>query len=127
MAHGRECKGIEMPRKHLANRSEAKEAVIGSGFGHAQVHSQQIHLSESQRKPPCSLRCRSSRSGISGAPKLALMLVVIIFLSRFTTSASAAVKETRRVLVFYEAGFSFPDIAIVDQEIRKALDTAPYK
>jgi PAS domain S-box-containing protein len=49
----------------------------------------------------------------------------VVILSGLTISA--AVKETRRVLVFYEAGFSFPDIAIVDQEIRQALDRAPYK
>jgi PAS domain S-box-containing protein len=57
--------------------------------------------------------------------KLTFILVLIIFLSRLTASAPA--KETRRVLVFYEAGFSFPDIAIVDQEIRKSLDESPYQ
>ena len=31
------------------------------------------------------------------------------------------------MLVIYEAGLSFPAIAIVDQEIRKALDQSPYQ
>jgi len=31
------------------------------------------------------------------------------------------------VLILYEAGLSFPAIAIVDQEIRKALDQSPYQ
>jgi len=59
------------------------------------------------------------------AIKIALVFVAISFLPKLASCTQ--VKETRRVLVFYEAGLSFPDIAIVDQEIRKALDKSPYQ
>jgi PAS domain S-box-containing protein len=39
----------------------------------------------------------------------------------------AQIKETRRVLIFYETGLSFPGIALSDREIRAGLEKSPYK
>jgi len=78
--------------------------------------SRRFHLDRKSRQ--------SGRPGVLSLLSL-LALVVSICLPVLTTSAPA--KEIRRVLVFYEAGFSFPDIAIVDQEIRIALDESPYQ
>jgi PAS domain S-box-containing protein len=39
----------------------------------------------------------------------------------------AQIKETRRVLIFYETGLSSPGVALSDREIRAGLEKSPYK
>lgn len=58
-------------------------------------------------------------------PKLVVILIASCLLLRSTQAAPA--KEIRRVLVFYEAGLSYPGLALIDKEIRAALRKSPYQ
>jgi hypothetical protein len=100
-------------------------ACCSNAIGPVHVKSQETRLFELRRTHCCPLDRQCRQGGSWSASKLALALVVISCLSGLTVSAT--VKETRRVLVLYEAGFSFPDIAIVDQEIRTTLAKSPYQ
>jgi PAS domain S-box-containing protein len=59
-------------------------------------------------------------------------LVVFICIATWATlplqkaNAAPSVKESKRVLVFYEATLSYPGIALIDREIRAALQQSPY-
>ena len=53
------------------------------------------------------------------------MLVAACFLLQSGTAAPE--KPVRRVLIFYELGVSSPAVALVDREIRTALEQSPYQ
>jgi PAS domain S-box-containing protein len=58
-------------------------------------------------------------------PKLASVLVAACCLLQPGTAAPE--KPVRRVLIFYELGVSSPAVALVDREIRTALEQTPYQ
>jgi hypothetical protein len=58
-------------------------------------------------------------------PKLIVFLVACSL--QLQSSPAAQGKEIRRVLVFYEAGLSYPGLALIDQEIHAALRKSPYQ
>ena len=53
------------------------------------------------------------------------MLVAVCGLLQSGTAAPE--KPVRRVLIFYELGVSSPAVALVDREIRTALEQSPYQ
>jgi PAS domain S-box-containing protein len=57
--------------------------------------------------------------------KFTFLLATACFLLQ--TDAAASEKQIRRVLVIYELGVSSPAIALVDREIRTALEDSPYQ
>jgi PAS domain S-box-containing protein len=60
-----------------------------------------------------------------GRLKLVFALAVWCLLAQWTDAKP--VKEVRRVLILHALGFSSPASILVDQEIRLALDKAPYQ
>jgi PAS domain S-box-containing protein len=59
-----------------------------------------------------------------GPQKVLLTLVACLLL--LSSTATAQVKEVRRVLIFTEGNLSSPAVAAVDQEIRAGLEKSPY-
>jgi PAS domain S-box-containing protein len=57
--------------------------------------------------------------------RIASLLVAACFLLQSGTAAPE--KPVRRVLIFYELGVSSPAVALVDREIRTALEQTPYQ
>ena len=47
--------------------------------------------------------------------------------SSFNAKANSEVKEVRRVVVFYELGPSSPAVAVLDREMRAALENSRYQ
>ncbi len=60
-----------------------------------------------------------------GPAKLVLVLAASSLFLQSTAAASA--KEVRRVLIVHSLGFSSPATALVDREIREALENSPYQ
>jgi PAS domain S-box-containing protein len=63
------------------------------------------------------------------AIRVVRLSIAVLVLFRFPpVSRGAAEREPiRRVLILYEAGTAYPGINLIDQGIRAALDTSPYK
>jgi PAS domain S-box-containing protein len=53
--------------------------------------------------------------------------MALFTLSPLQPTATAQVKETRRVLILNEVGTSYPGINLIDQGIRTALENSPFK
>src|SRR6516225_3690154 len=62
-------------------------------------------------------------------PKATRVLPLVLALCSFEPGSfgSTELNPVRRVLILYEAGTAYPGVNLVDQGIRAALDTAPYK
>jgi len=58
---------------------------------------------------------------------LRTFVMALFTLSPLQPTATAQVKETRRVLILNEVGTSYPGINLIDQGIRTALEDSPYK
>jgi PAS domain S-box-containing protein len=69
-----------------------------------------------------SADCRHVKLGLG---RLRLLQILICLL--FYTSAAAQVRPIRRVLFFNDMGRSSPGVALIDEEIQAALETAPYQ
>jgi len=61
----------------------------------------------------------------AGVARAAPVLIASVFL--LAVVSVAQVRETRRVLIFYENGPAFPAISLIDQGIRVALENSPYQ
>jgi len=70
-----------------------------------------------RRSAPRSIRLRHGR----------LIVVLLTGVLLFQPRANSEVKEVRRVVVFYELGQSSPAVALIDREMRAALDKSPYQ
>jgi PAS domain S-box-containing protein len=72
--------------------------------------------------------CASERQRKLCLPWALRTFVMALFtLSPLQPTATAQVKETRRVLILNEVGTSYPGINLIDQGIRTALEDSPYK
>jgi PAS domain S-box-containing protein len=71
------------------------------------------------------INCGIAPSKSCGLAKLVFALAACSLLAQSTDAAP--VKEVRRVLILHALGFSSPASILVDQEIRAALDKAPYQ
>jgi signal transduction histidine kinase len=56
-----------------------------------------------------------------------VVLVLLTACLPFQPKANSQVREVRRVLVFYELGISSPAVALMDREMRAALDDSRYQ
>src|ERR1700750_1269366 len=65
------------------------------------------------------------RRGVSRPKKLNLVLLASCLL--FRPGAGQELKQVRRVAVFYELGLSSPAVALLDREMRAALEKSPYQ
>ena len=65
------------------------------------------------------------RRGVSLPKKLNLVLLASCLL--FRPGAGQELKQVRRVVVFYELGIASPAVALVDREMRAALEKSPYQ
>lgn len=84
-----------------------------------------IAWAEFRRLGECSLKQKGQQQlGDRGAKRLCLVLVA--FCSVWPSTATAQVKEVRRVLFFTEGNLSSPAVAAADQEIRAGLEKSPY-
>jgi PAS domain S-box-containing protein len=69
--------------------------------------------------------CHIAPSKSGGRLKLVFVLATCCLLAQSTDAVP--VKEVRRVLILHALGFSSPASILVDEEIRAALDKAPYQ
>jgi signal transduction histidine kinase/ABC-type uncharacterized transport system substrate-binding protein len=54
-------------------------------------------------------------------------LIVLAFCLLFQSGSGSELKEVRRVAVFYELGLSSPAVALLDREMRAALENSNYQ
>jgi hypothetical protein len=71
------------------------------------------------------ISCRIAPSQSWGLAKLVFVLAACWLLAHSTRAAP--LREVRRILILHALGFSSPASILVDQEIRAALDKAPYQ
>jgi len=83
-----------------------------------------IARAEFRRLGQCSLKQGQRQLGDCGAKLLSLALAAFCLL--WPSTATAQVKEVRRVLFFTEGNLSTPAVAAADQEIRAGLEKSPY-
>ena len=72
----------------------------------------------------------SFRQGARRSEALRPVRAVFVFLTfclLFQPRAHAQLKEVRRVVVFYELGLTSPAVALIDHEMRAALDDSRYQ
>src|SRR6185312_13053154 len=77
------------------------------------------------RVPGSNFEYSSQRSRVLRIGSIALVLLTSCLL--FQSEANSQLKPVRRVVVFYELGFTSPAVALIDREMRAVLDDSRYQ